>query len=378
MRLAIVRKRFDPFGGAERFIMTAAGALIAAGETVTIVTESWDGGDVAGLERLVLPKARGFGRAGRLAGFQRAAEVAVRGGGFDLVQSHERMLGADLFRAGDGVHAAWVARLARERGAVRGALLRLDPMHRLVMATERAMAADPRLTFVANSTLVAREIRDLLGVPASRVRLIENGVDLARFTPADAAAKAAARTALDLAGDDPVVAFVGSGFERKGAFHLVEALATGAARGVRAVIAGHDRKLEALRRRVAKLGLEGRVQVLGGVGDVRPILAAADLLALPTLYDPMPNAALEAIACGLPVVTSEGAGIAEAVSESGAGVVVTRDAEDIAAGLARVIGDRAAMAARAMALRQRFDLTRATATWRALYDELLSARRAQP
>lgn len=371
MRLAIVRKRFNPFGGAERFITTAAGALIARGVEVTVVTEAWEGGEVAGLGRLMLPKSRGMLRHRRLARFQRAAEAAVGAGGFDLVQAHERMLGADLFRAGDGVHTAWVERLAAERGTIGAGLLRLDPMHRLIIATERAMAADEGLTFVANSRLVAREIADLLGVPGRRIRVIENGVDLARFRPASAEERAAARAALGLEGEAPVVAFVGSGFERKGAFQLVEALAQSAAREFRAVIAGHDRRLPQLRARVAKLGLERRVIVTGGIGDVRPVLAAADLLALPTLYDPMPNAALEAIACGLPVATCPGAGVAEAIEASGAGVVTSRAPEDIAAGLARIARDRAGMGAAATALRTRFDLDTATRAWQSLYEELV-------
>lgn len=376
MRLAIVRKRFDPFGGAERFIVTAAGALIARGVDVTVVTESWQGGEVEGLGRLVLSRSRGLGRAGKLAGFQRAAEAAIAGRRFDLVQTHERLRGADLFRAGDGVHAAWLDRLGRERGWARAQLLKLDPMHRLVLATERAMAAEERLLFVANSALVAGEIFDFLGVAARRVRVIENGVDLDRFRPATAEARRAARAELGIAEGTPVVAFVGSGFERKGAFWLVEALALPALRDVATVIVGRDRKIEALRRRVAALGLERRVTIAGGMSDVRPVLAAADVLALPTLYDPMPNAALEAIACGLPVVTCDGAGIAKALAETGAGVVTTREPDDLAAGIARALANRVAMAAKAIELRPRFDLGAATRGWQDLYEEMLRDRGA--
>lgn len=373
MRLAVVRKRFNPFGGAERFIVTAAGALIARGVEVTVVTEDWSGGDVPGLSRVVVPKAGGLLRSTRLARFQAACESAIRTGGFDLVQTHERLLGADLFRAGDGVHAAWIARLGRERGPLGAALLRLDPMHRLVMATERAMAASNML-FVANSELVAGEIRDLLGVPETRLRVIENGVDLDRFRPAEADARAAARTAFGLSADVPVVAFVGSGFERKGAFALVEALARPELREVHALVAGADRQLKKLRQSVERLGLSGRVQILGGIPDPRAVLAAADLFALPSLYDPMPNAALEALACGLPVVTCEGAGIATAVAATGAGAVVTRDREDLASGLARTLARLPEARTAAAALRPSLDLTLAVERWRALYDELLANR----
>ncbi len=370
MRLAIVRKRFNPYGGAERFIATAAGALIARGVEVSVITEGWDGGDAEGLSRVVVPTAKGLTRAGRFAGFQRHCATAIAEGRFDLVQSHERLLGADLFRAGDGVHASWVERLGRERGRIGAALLRLDPMHRLVMATERAMASSNML-FVANSKLVAGEIEGILGVPSSRVRVIENGVDLQRFQPASSEAKAAARAELGLPTDVPVVAFVGSGFERKGAFLLVEALARHAARDFHAVIVGADRRLAALRALVEARALGGRVKVLGGLPDPRGVLAAADLFALPSLYDPMPNAALEALACGLPVVTSEGTGIAAHVMERGAGAVVARDPDAIAGGLVETLARGEAARRAVLDLRPSLDLGAAVERWRALYEELV-------
>lgn len=114
MRLAIVRRRFNPFGGAERFIVEAARALIERGTEVTVITESWEGGEVSGLGQIVVPKGRGL-RHQRTRAFQAAVADAVAGRRFDLVQSHERLLTADLFRAGDGVHAAWLERLRAER-----------------------------------------------------------------------------------------------------------------------------------------------------------------------------------------------------------------------------------------------------------------------
>lgn len=232
------------------------------------------------------------------------------------------------------------------------------------------MAAETDMLFVANSALVARELRAHLNLPESRIRVIENGVDLARFRPPSPDERTAARNALGIAPDAPLVAFVGSGFERKGAFVLAEALKRPEARGIHAVIAGADRTLDRLRREAASTPLAGRVTVLGGVSDVHPVLAAADLLALPSLYDPMPNAALEALAAGLPVLVTPDTGIADAVGETGAGLVVSRDPDDVAAALARILGARGAMAAAALSLRPRFDIALATAAWRALYDEL--------
>jgi UDP-glucose:(heptosyl)LPS alpha-1,3-glucosyltransferase len=368
VRLAIIRRRYAQFGGAERFIETTAREFSREGIDLSIISEAWTGAS-GGFRQITVP-ARGVTRAGKLASFQREAAGIVAREKFDLVQSHERLLTADIFRAGDGVHAAFVARQAAERGPLRAMLMRLDPMHRLVMATERRMARDTAMMFVANSSLVAREIADWLDVPGDRIRIIENGVDTAAFRPPTSEQCAAARGRFGLAADAPVVAFVGSGFERKGALGLVEALALPACRGIHALIAGRDRQLETLRRRVEALGLSGRVQVLGGVDDPLAIYQAADLFALPSLYDPMPNAALEALACGLPVLATADTGIADALRESGAGLIVTRDPDSIAAGITAILGKRAEMATAARALAPRFDLAAATARWLALYREL--------
>lgn len=368
MKLAIVRRRHAAFGGAERFIENIAAGLATIGHDLTIVSESWpDGG--GNIEHVTVP-SHGLTRRGKLANFQREVAAIVARSKFDLVQTHERLLTADIFRAGDGVHAAWLARLATEQGAVKDLVRRLSPMHSLVKATERRMARETGMIFVANSALVARELADWLDVPANRIRTIENGVDIMSFHPPSAAERDAARQRLNLHGDAPVVAFVGSGFERKGAFKLVEALALPQCASIRAVIAGRDRRQDALRRRIETLGLASRVQLLGGVDDPRTVYHAADLFALPSLYDPMPNAALEALACGLPLLVTADTGIADAVRDSGAGVVVTRSPDDIARGLSKIVAQRDAMAKAAASLAPRFDLNATTAQWLNLYREL--------
>jgi UDP-glucose:(heptosyl)LPS alpha-1,3-glucosyltransferase len=367
VKLAIVRRRHATFGGAERFIETIAGKLTAAGHRLAIVSESWPGG-ADNIEYVRIPSG-GLTRRGKLAHFQRQVAAVVAHGHFDLVQTHERLLTADIFRAGDGVHAAWLARLAAEHGALKDMVRRLSPMHRLIMTTERRMARETGMIFVANSALVARELSEWFGLPAGRIRTIENGVDTSAFRAPTAAECAAARRRFNLDGEVPVVAFVGSGFDRKGAFRLIEALALPQCRDIRALIAGRDRHQDALHRRVDALGLTGRVQVLGGVDAPLAVYHAADLFALPSLYDPMPNAALEALACGLPLLVTADTGIADAVRGDGAGVVVTRSPDDIARGLLAIVARRNEMSKAAMALAPRFDLDATAARWLDLYRE---------
>lgn len=377
MRLAIVRRRLVPTGGAERFIENAIEALAETGIETTLVSESAEAAPAGGGRpaRVVrLPPAGGLPTGGsryrRYRAFQTAVAGALAKGSFDVVQSHERILDAHLFRAGDGVHAAWVDRLGRER-RWRRRLLGVDRFHRHLIETERRMARRTDMIFVANSPMVARELAGWLDLPAARIRTIENGVDLAAFRPPTPEERMEARARFGLSMDDQVVAFAGSGFERKGAFALVRALGAGRLRGKKALIAGRDKRSGRLGALIRRLGLEARVTMLGAVPDVARLLHAGDVFVLPTLYDPMPNAALEAIACGLPVVTTPDAGIGDAVIEHGAGCLSGRGAEALSCAIEETFADLEARRRAAIGLRDRFDLSRATARWLDLYRERL-------
>ncbi len=369
MNLAIIRWRIASSGGAERFIFDIAKAMAGRGVEVTLISEHCaQAADFQG-RFIELPQSRG-GRSGRFRQFQASVGDVLARHSFGLIQTHERLLTADIYRAGDGVHAAWFERLKKSRPWWRGAGMNFDPMHTMYRQTEMRMARESDMIFVANSTLVARELRDYLDLPEARIRLIENGVDLAFFAPPTPEQRIAARAALGLSDAGPVLAYVGSGFERKGAFQLVQALAEPNLRDVTAVIAGRDKAQTALIRLADRLGVMNRIVMTGPLADVRSVLHGADVFVLPTLYDPMPNAALEALATGLPVVTTPDAGIADAIGETGAGKVAPREPEALADAIAAVAGGLEAARQAALALRPRFELGASVAKWRALYEEL--------
>ena len=99
------------------------------------------------------------------------------------------------------------------------------------------------------------------------------------------------------------------------------------------------------------LGVTGRVRFLGGQADVRPYYGSADVFALPTLYDPFPNAALEALACSLPILTTPTSGAAELVTPACGSVVDALDTNAQASALDALLASASTMrdAARAAA-----------------------------
>lgn len=319
LKLALIRQRYTPFGGAERFVARAMQALQAQGAAVTIVTRRWDAakaGDVLICDPFYL------GSLWRDWGFARGVCRMLARQNFDLVQSHERIACCDIYRAGDGVHREWLTQRARVLNPIQRLGVMLNPYHRYVLAAERRLFASPQLkAVICNSRMVKEEIQRHFSVPEERLQVIYSGVDLEVFHPRlKAAHRQSIRTQLGISGDATLFLFVGSGFERKGLAALLHAFAEQPSSAQLAVI-GHDRRARDYRHLAAQLGVAKRVHFLGPRADVKPYYGAADALALPTLYDPFPNAALEALACGLPVITSTKSGAAELIRDGENGFV---------------------------------------------------------
>jgi UDP-glucose:(heptosyl)LPS alpha-1,3-glucosyltransferase len=320
LRVAIVRQRYTPYGGAERFIERALPALERAGAEPTLISRSardW------GARRCIEVDPFHLGSTWRDASFARAARAAWRGAGFDLVQSHERIPGCDVYRAGDGVHAEWLDIRRAAGGAGERLAIALNPHHRYVCAAERAMFADPALrAVICNSAMVREAIESRFGVPRAKLHVVYNGVDLEQFHPhRRAGLRGPARAALGVGADEFLFLFVGSGFWRKGLDAAIAALALCGGEPFRLAVAGRDRRAARFAGQAIAAGVAGRVQFLGGREDVRPLYAAADCFILPTRYDPFPNTALEALAAGLPAIVGRRSGAAEIVDGERSGWV---------------------------------------------------------
>ena len=318
--IALIRQRYTRFGGAERFVERALAGLEQQGARVTLITRRWDADDHHEA-RICNPFH--LGRLWRDRAFAACAGRAVRAGGFDLIQSHERLACCDIYRAGDGVHREWLRQKARTLGPLGRLAQRLSPFHRHVLRAEQALFAGPRLkAVICNSVMVRDEILTHFPIPAERLHIIPNGVDSQTFSPQNTAPlRATARDNLGLKPDHILLAFIGSGYRRKGLDTVLDALARLPDR-YRLLIVGKDRREPVYRRRCDQSGLGARCHYAGPQPDVLPYYAAADLFVQPTLYDPFPNVALEAMACALPIVTSHKSGAADLVRDGENGFVV--------------------------------------------------------
>lgn len=330
MKIALIRQKYTPFGGAERYMARLVEGLAAEGHEVHILAAKWDAGGEAAvtLHRVPIVKRPGWLKALSFSlGCKRIIEVQH----FDVVFSLERTLRQDVYRAGDGCHRQWLRQKQLGKGLLSRLTSYLSPFQLAYLFLERKLFTDPRLkAVIANSRAGKAEIVELYGVDPGKIHVVYNGIDAADF-PLDQRERfrqeLAERYGLT---DELRILYVGSGFTRKG----VPALITAAAQlkvPFRLFVVGKGRT-GALERRVRRLGLSGQVIFTGPVREVELFYLGCDLFVFPTLYDPFSNATLEAMVCGLPVITSRFNGVAELIKNGDNGFVLRDplDAEEIA------------------------------------------------
>lgn len=360
MKLALICRPFVFHGGVETATAGLVGELVRRGHAVDLLTTRAQR-PVPGVTVRALPVLSGP-RIARLLSFGLAARAAARARAYDVVQSHERTLKADIYRAGEGTHRGYLDAMTRS--------YQLSPYHRLLIHLERRLfQLRSAKAVVAISAAGKAEIERLYGTPPDRVTLIYNGVDLHRFTPSNRALhRAAVRAELGVNVTDWCVLFVGSGFERKGLGPLVEGLGSLGDRRARLIVAGRGNRAP-YAARAEKLGLGDRMVWTGPRPDIDRLYAAADLVALPAHYEPFGNVHLEALASGVPVLSSVHAGGAELIENGVNGWVVTEvSGPHIAAGLERLrSADAPTLAAQARASAEPYSHAAQAERFEALY-----------
>jgi UDP-glucose:(heptosyl)LPS alpha-1,3-glucosyltransferase len=305
LTIGLVRRGHSETGGAEAYLKRLARGLSDSGHAVRLFTDAawpareWPWGPIT---RLRGETAHRF--ADELEKIEPKDQC-------DLVLSLERVWRCDVYRAGDGIHQAWMRRRGAASSFARRLLGRLNPKHRETLELEQALFRGGARRVIANSQMVKREAEEFYGYPASQIEVVSNGVPLVDFRP-DPAARLLRRKILRLRDEEIAVLFVGSGWERKGLRFALDAVKS-LGKNYRLLVAGRGRR---------RLASGQSVQWLGATRDLPALYSAADIFLLPTLYDPFSNACLEALAAGLPVVTTRTNGFSEIIEHGVHGSIV--------------------------------------------------------
>lgn len=326
MRIAIVRKKYTFHGGAEGFSQNFIRQLTDTGHEVHLYAMKWEGSPLT--QNLFFHKvpAIAFNSFLRDLSFSISSFIMLRKKRdyFDIIQSHDKTLYQDIYRAGDGCHIEWLKQRWRRKGVLGKLLIILNPYHWLVLCMERIIFNGHRFKkVIAISELVKKNIIENYNVDKRFIEVIYNGVDLVRFKPENRYIyRREIREAYSIAEDAFTVLFAGSGFERKGLEFLLKAAELVPVQ-MTLLIAGKGPE-----KRYSGLIKRQRVIFCGPQKEIQKYYAASDAFVFPALYEPFGNAHLEALASGLPVITTRQSGAAEIIEEGKHGFVI-ENPEDI-------------------------------------------------
>ena len=321
MNLALARREFGAGGGAELYLQRLIVALREEGHEVMLITAD-AGAKPDGVEVRHVPLSGN--RSARVAQFDESVCAALAGAKVDCLFSLERLSRQDVLRAGDGVHASWLEQRRRFSPTWRRWITGRGAFHRAMMALEtRSFAPANTRHIIINSEMVGRDIRARFGFPEERMHLVHNGVEVERWRSGDREAR---RAEWEVAPDEFLLLFAGSGWERKGLPFVLSTLEKLDDSSFKLVVAGKGRP---------PCNAPQSVRFAGPMADLENAYAAADLLVFPPIYEPSANVVFEALAAGLPVVTSACNGAAEVIEEGINGTVVA-DPSDIGALVAAI------------------------------------------
>jgi UDP-glucose:(heptosyl)LPS alpha-1,3-glucosyltransferase len=316
-------------GGCEHYISDLARRLARDGHGVHLFACRWDATALPKetvYHPLPAPRGPRFLRPWR---FARTCLDALTQAQVDVSMGFDKTFGQDILYPQGGLHSASRAHsfLKHPPGFVRcfaRGVRYFDPTTYSFARLERKQyLSSPRPVILVNSRMVQRHFADYRGIPAEQVRVLYSAIDPDRFAASDRLdRRGAERTAWGVTDDESVGLFVAMNYRLKGLAPLVRSLVhVPRTQPFRLVVVGgaNYARYEAL---AVHLGVRDRIVFLGFRADPKDAYFAADFLVHPTFYDPCSLVALEALACGLPVITSQYNGAGELLTPPTDGLVI--------------------------------------------------------
>jgi UDP-glucose:(heptosyl)LPS alpha-1,3-glucosyltransferase len=315
MKIALAIDHFHPSkGGAERTLERILTVLQSRGHHLQLCAMSWEKPPALNLECHRVPVLR-FPRWLRDWSFASRSAAILRQLSPDLVLGVRHTLAVDVFLARGGLHCETLeGNLRADPSPWKRLSYRIQPKHRLLLHLERRLFGRDRPPFViAPSEMVKSHFLKHFHLDPARVAVVPTGADVEFFRPADEAARAKLREKFGV-GAKVTGLFVAHNFRLKGLPSLLEAWRRLEPRRFHLLVAGRG----SLRK---PTGLEN-VSFVGPHRDMQELYQAADFLVHPTFYDPFSRVVIEALACGLPVITTRFNGAAEILCDGREGFII--------------------------------------------------------
>jgi UDP-glucose:(heptosyl)LPS alpha-1,3-glucosyltransferase len=319
VKIALVRKDFSSKGGGgERYSVDLARALRDFGHEVHVFAHRYEPLKGLSFHTVAVP-LKPFGLQNWI--FAKNVRLALSRNNFDIVNGLSQIYPQDIYRLGDGIHKHW---LSVRRPTIFNHLWdKVSPRHRLLLHLEKKIFSPGNYKrIIANSKLCEQHAINYYAVPPQLVDVIYCGVDFAIFNSSVRNEGAQLRTSLGIGREPIVVLFVGTNYARKGLDTLIRAISRLKYKEkYRLLVVGKGNipRYEGLAQR---LGLQEITMFCGFQEQMPPFYGAADIFVLPSYYDPFGNVCLEAMACGLPVITTRETGVSELMAHGRSGFVM--------------------------------------------------------
>jgi UDP-glucose:(heptosyl)LPS alpha-1,3-glucosyltransferase len=393
MHLALNFQRVEPArGGAETYVADLCRYLVAAGHSVDLYAESCTEGCLPRQVNVIKVPAPGRTRLDRVRNFAKNAEEALRKAEYDCSVGFINTYAHDVIIPQGGVQQGSLTANAQRFSSslVRQSYLlakTANPKHWVHRSIERKQYQPSRAQrVVAVSTMVKHHLEQFHNIPRQQISVVPNAIDPKRLVVSQpGAVRCAFRNKLGLEPRDLTGLFVGHNFALKGLRPLLTALGAREAqsrggRPIHLLICGNG-DAGTYRRLAARLGLKDQVHFLGYFENVEECYWSSDFFVQPTYYDPCSLVVLEALACGLPVITTAQNGASELLSDGGDGFVLTNpDAQkELILALNYMASEtkRRAMAAAAYRLGQSHTFELHVARLIAIFEEVAADKRRQ-
>lgn len=335
MNLALVISRADPQrGGAERYTADIAAALVQRGHRVDLISSQF-GPAIAGVN-FVPMTAKSATRAGRYISFLNRLDAYFAEHPYDLIHSMLPIRRCDLYHPHAGMaKAALETHLTRTAGAARVLAQlanRLNHKRRLFAQVEETLihATERPVVLYLSDYVKAMILRHYPDLSSHLVRLF-NGTNLKAFNPAHhAPARKKIREQFGIPPEATVALMIAQHFERKGLVELIAATANIAKitpeSAPYVLVVGKDDPARS-RQQARQLGIENRVIFAGQTPSAADFYAASDFFVLPTRHDSCSLVVLEALAMGLPVISTVFNGACEIMTEAKHGYILPDPAD---------------------------------------------------
>lgn len=330
MKIALVILHADPArGGAERYTADLAAELARRGHEVSILATDF-GPPMDGVAFFPM-RGTSSSRSKQYLRFLDSVDKQLKAESYDIVHAMLPVRHCDLYHPHAGLaaesvqhgHRKYTTRVGRAAARLGN---QLNRKRQLFARVERQLLSprDPPVTLCL-SDYVKRSILNYYKLPDDRLATLFNAVDLERFCP-DSAAAPRDRAALGIPPDQTVALMIAQDFARKGLRQAILALKQLHGSQPLLLVVGKDRAAP-YRRLARSAGVAEHVRFIGPVSDPRPYYRAADFFVLPTSHDPCSLAVLEALAMGLPVISTVFNGACQ-IMENGRHGFVLPDAGD--------------------------------------------------